>query len=187
MGEGLREGPTILFIMVLALISFGLLAAYLAVTARKYGLPEMISDTYYQLGKRWGWMFSAVMLAVAVMMMAAILDTGKGVQCLAFMGCAGLAFVGVAPNYCDKDAYPVHKGGAMVAALGCMGWAMSVAWWPTVLTIMMVAAYLAVIAAYKLLDSVWYVTRGKTAFHALYWAEVAGFADVFVTYFAFAN
>lgn len=94
---------------------------------------------------------------------------------------------GRTPNYCDKDAYPAHKGGAMVAALGCMGWAMSVTWWPTVLTITMVAAYLAVIEAYKLMDSVWYVTRGKTAFHPLYWAEVAGFADVFGTYFAFAN
>lgn len=95
--------------MVLGLISFGLLAAYLVVTARKFGLPDMISDTYYQLGKRWGWLFSAVMLAVAVMMMAAILDTGKGVQCLAFLGCAGLAFVGVAATTATRMPTPCTR------------------------------------------------------------------------------
>ena len=81
--------------MVLALIAFLTLAAYLVVTARKFGLPEMVSDTYYQLGRRWGWLFTAVMVTVAWLMMVAILDTGKGVQCLAFLGCTGLMFVDV--------------------------------------------------------------------------------------------
>lgn len=169
--------------MTLALIAFILLASLLVGTAWKHGLPEMVSDTYYQLGKRWGWLFSAVMVTVAWLMMVAILDTGKGAQPLAFIGCAGLVFVGVAPNYCDKDTYPVHKGGAMVAALGCVGWCMSVTWWPTLLLATMYAAYIAVCEAYKILDAVWYMSKGgKTYFHPLYWAEVAGFADVFVTY-----
>lgn len=168
--------------MVLAIFSFCLLAAYLIVTARKFGLPDMVSDTYYQLGRR-GWMFSLVMVLVAASMMIAILDTERGVQCLAFIGCSGLAFVGVAPNYCDKDTYPVHKGGAMVAALGCVGWCMSVSWWPTLLLASFYAAYITVTEAYKILDAVWYMSRGKAYFHPLYWAEVAGFADVFLTYF----
>jgi hypothetical protein len=33
--------------MTLAMIAFTLLATYLMVTARRYGLPEMVSDTYY--------------------------------------------------------------------------------------------------------------------------------------------
>lgn len=171
--------------MILALMAFVMLAVYLVVTARRFGLPEMISDTYYQLG-RYGWMFSAVMVTVATSMMVAILDANMGVQCLAFIGCAGLAFVGVAPNYCDKDTYPVHKGGAMVAALGCVGWSMSVSWWPTLLTVATYAVYVVVCEAYKILDSVWYMSRGKASFRPLYWAEVAGFADVFVTYFMVA-
>ena len=169
--------------MTLALISFCVLAAYLAGTAWRYGLPEMVSDTYYQLGKRWGWAFSVVMVTVAWLMMVAILDTGKGAQPLAFIGCAGLVFVGVAPNYCDKDTYPVHKGGAMVAAIGCVGWCVSVCWWPTVLIASLYAAYIAAAECYKILDAVWYMSRGKRYFHPLYWAEVAGFADVWVTYF----
>ncbi len=172
--------------MILAIIAFLILAAYLTVTARKFGLPEMVSDTYYQLGKRWGWLFSVVMVAVAILMMIAMLDMGKGVQALAFLGCAGLAFVGVAPNYCDKDTYPVHKGGAMVAAIGCVGWSMSVCWWPTLLAVSMFAAYVTVTEAYKILDSVWYMSRGEPCFRPLYWAELAGFADVFATYFLVA-
>ena len=104
--------------MMISIIAFAVLAAYLGIMAWKFGLPEMVSDTYYQLGRRWGWLFTAVMVTVAWLMMVAILDTGKGVQCLAFLGCTGLMFVGVAPNYCDRDTYPVHKGGAMIAALG---------------------------------------------------------------------
>lgn len=167
--------------MMISIIAFAVLAAYFVIMAWKFGLPEMVSDTYYQLGRRWGWLFTAVMVTVAWLMMVAILDTGKGVQCLAFLGCTGLMFVGVAPNYCDKDTYPVHKGGAMVAAIGCVGWAMSVNWWPTVLVASMYAAYVAVAEAYKILDNVWYMSRGKTYFHRLYWAEVAGFADVWLT------
>lgn len=167
--------------MILALIAFTLLAAYLVLTARRYGLPEMVSDTYYQWGRH-GWLFSAVMVVVAALMMVAMLDTGRGVQPLAFIGCAGLSFVGVAPNYCDKDTYPIHKGGAMVAALGCVGWCMSVTWWPTLLLATLYAAYITVCEAYKILDAVWYMSRGKQCFRPLYWAEVAGFADVFLTY-----
>lgn len=166
---------------MISIIAFAVLAAYFVIMAWKFGLPEMVSDTYYQLGRRWGWLFTAVMVTVAWLMMVAILDTGKGVQCLAFLGCTGLMFVGVAPSYCDRDTYPVHKGGAMVAAIGCVGWAMSVNWWPTVLVASMYAAYVAVAEAYKILDNVWYMSRGKTYFHRLYWAEVAGFVDVWLT------
>lgn len=168
--------------MMISIIAFAVLAAYFVIMAWKFGLPEMVSDTYYQLGRRWGWLFTAVMVTVAWLMMVAILDTGKGVQCLAFLGCTGLMFVGVAPNYCDRDTYPVHKGGAMIAALGCVGWCMSVSWWPTLLVASMYAAYVAVAEAYKILDNVWYMNRGKGCFRPLYWAEVAGFADVFLTY-----
>lgn len=167
--------------MMISIIAFAVLAAYFVIMAWKFGLPEMVSDTYYQLGRRWGWLFTAVMVTVAWLMMVAILDTGKGVQCLAFLGCTGLMFVGVAPSYCDRDTYPVHKGGAMVAAIGCVGWAMSVNWWPTLLVASMYAAYVAVAEAYKILDNAWYMSRGKTYFHRLYWAEVAGFVDVWLT------
>lgn len=169
--------------MMISIIAFAVLAAYLGLMAWRFGLPEMVSDTFYQL-KGWrkdaGVVFSLVMMYTALAMLPVMLEAG-GAQPLAFLGCVGLMIVGVAPNYCDRDTYPVHKGAAMVAAIGCVGWATSVSWWPTVLVASTYAAYVAVAEAYKILDSVWYMSRGKTYFHRLYWAEVAGFADVWLT------
>lgn len=169
--------------MMISIIAFAVLAAYLGIMAGRFGLPEMVSDTFYQLQgwrKDAGVVFSIVMMCSALAMLPVMLEA-SGAQPLAFLGCVGLMIVGAAPNFCDRDTYPVHKGGAMVAAIGCVGWAMSVNWWPTVLVASMYAAYVAVAEAYKILDKVWYMSRGKTYFHRLYWAEVAGFADVWLT------
>ena len=79
-------------------------------------------------------------------------------------------FVGAAPNYLDADAYPIHKVGALVAAAGCVGWCMSVCWVPTAVIALI---YLLLVSfsdddeGYK---PVWYM------------AEVAGFLDVYITY-----
>lgn len=120
---------------LLSLISFLLLGGFLLLSAMRFGVPAMVSDVYYQLQdctgsevigdkrkRNYGWVFTAVMVTCAVLMMVCMLDTGKGVQFLAFIGCGGLMFVGAAPNYLDADAYPIHKGGAIVAAAGCVGW-----------------------------------------------------------------
>lgn len=70
----------------------------------------------------------------------------------------------------NADAYPIHKGGALIAATGCVGWCMSVCWVPTAVIALI---YLLLVSCsdddegYK---PVWYM------------AEVAGFLDVFVTY-----
>lgn len=171
---------------MVSIIAFVVLTAYLVGTACRFGLPAMVSDTFYQWEgwrRHWGLLFTLTMVGVGMMMMVALLDTGKGAQPLAFMGCAGLMLVGMAPNYCDKDTYPVHKGGAVVAALGCVGWSMSVTWWVTFAVVAVYALYLGVMWLYGLLDSLWYMSRRRDCFHPWYWAEVAGFVDVWVTYF----
>lgn len=120
---------------ILSVISFLLLGGFLLLAAMRFGVPAMVSDVYYQLQdctgsevigdkrkRNYGWVFTAVMVTCAILMMVCMLDTDKGVQFLAFIGCGGLMFVGAAPNYLDADAYPIHKGGAIVAAAGCVGW-----------------------------------------------------------------
>ena len=99
-----------------------------------------------------------------------MLDTGNGIQCLAFIGCGGLLFVGAAPNYLDADAYPIHKGGAIVAAIGCVGWSLSVCWMMT----------LTVLAEYIL--CLYIFDRRASFYKPWYWAEMAGFIDVYFTY-----
>lgn len=160
--------------VILTLMAGALLFGYLFGMARKHGIPNMVSDTYYQLGKR-GWLFSVVLVAVAIMMMIALLDTGKGVQCLAFMGCGGLAFVGMAPNYLSQDEYPIHKGGAIVAALGCVGWCLTVNVWPTIVLGSLYALYLVATDISELAGC-------ERQHHPWYWAEVACFGGVFVSY-----
>lgn len=166
----------------LAFISFLLLGGYLLLMALRFGIPNMVSDTYYQLqpttgseiasfrkARNMGWIFSLIMVAVAFLMLICLLDTGMGIQFLAFLGCAGLCFVGFSPNYCDRDAYSVHKMAAIIAAVGSVGWSMSVSIIPT---LVILTAYL----AYA------YHSRRDKASHPWYWVEVCGFIDVFATY-----
>ena len=171
---------------VLSIISFLLWAGFLLLAAMRFGIHAMMSDVYYQLQgctgsevigdkrkRNYGWVFTAVMVASAILMLIPMLDSGSGIQCLAFLGCAGLMFVGAAPNYIDKDTLPVHKCGAIVAAIGCVGWCSSVNLAPTIL--LAIAVLIIYFPPAKKPKSVGY-----------YWAEVAAFLDVYLTYWIFA-
>ena len=94
-------------------------------------------------------MFTAVMLTSAILMLIPMLASSSGIQCLAFLGCAGLMFVGAAPNYIDIDTLPVHKCGAIVAAVGCVGWCMSVNILPTVILAVMLMLTLLILNKIK--------------------------------------
>lgn len=155
--------------------------------AMRFGFPAMVSDVYYQLQNctgsevmgnktkhNYGLLFTFIMFFTAITMMVCMLDSGKGIQFLAFIGCGGLMFVGAAPNYLDADAYPIHKIGALVAAAGCVGWCMSACWVPT-----------AVIALIYLLLVSCSDDDGECN-PSLYMAEVAGFLDVYITYWTCA-
>lgn len=88
---------------ILSVISFLLLGGFLLLAAMRFGIPVMVSDVYYQLQnctgsevigdkekRNYGWVFTAVMVTCAILMLIPLLDTSKGVQCLAFIGCGGL-------------------------------------------------------------------------------------------------
>lgn len=171
---------------VLSIISFLLLEGFLLLAAMRFGIPNMISDVYYQLQgctgsevigdkrrQNYGWVFTLVMFVSAILMLIPLLDCGKGIQFLAFLGCAGLMFVGAAPNYADKDTFPIHKGGAIVAAIGCVGWCASVNLAPTLLLAIAVLI-------------IYFPPAKKSKTVGYYWAEVAAFLDVFLTYWIFA-
>lgn len=168
---------------ILSIISFLLLGGFLLLSFMRFGAPDMISDIYYQLQNctgsevignktkhNYGLLFTFIMFFTAITMMVCMLDTGKGIQCLAFIGCAGLMFVGAAPNYLDADAYPIHKGGAIVAAAGCVGWCLSVCWVPTAVIALIYLLLVSCSDDEERYKPVWYM------------AEVAGFLDVFLTY-----
>ena len=131
---------------VLSIISFLLLGGFLLLAAMRFGIPDMVSDVYYQLQnyagsevigdkrkRNYGWVFTLVMFASALLMLVSLLDSGKGIQFLAFLGCAGLMFVGFVPRYLDRAEHIVHKSAAITAAIGCVGWCASVNLIPTLL------------------------------------------------------
>ena len=166
----------------LCLSAFLLLGGYLLLVALRFGIPNMVSDTYYQLQgctgseiapfkypRNMGWIFSLLMVTVSFLMLICLIETGRGIQFLAFLGCAGLCFVGCAPSYYDRDVYSVHKSAAIIAAVGSIGWCLSVSIVPTLVILAIYLFY-----AYR--------SRGSNSRRPWYWAEVCGFADVFLTY-----
>ena len=82
-------------------------------------------------------------------------------------------FVGVAPNYVNKDTLPVHKCGAIVAAIGCVGWCSSVNLAPTLLLAIAVLI-------------IYFPPAKKPKTVGYYWAELAAFLDMYLTYWIFA-
>lgn len=181
------------------MISFLLWAGFILLAAMRFGIPDMMSDVYYQLQKctgsevigdkrkrNYGWVFTLVMFASAILMLIPMLDSGKGIQCLAFLGCAGLMFVGAAPNYIDRDTLPVHKCGAIVAAIGCVGWCMSVNILPTLLLAIFLWFVLWLFYHLFVKWEQYLAERDgrepEMHLHPWYWIEIAGFLDVYLTY-----
>lgn len=167
---------------VLSIISFLLLGGFLLLAAMRFDVPAMVSDVYYQLQncagsevigdkekRNYGWVFTLVMSVSAILILIPLLDCGRGVQCLAFLGCAGLMFVGFAPHYLDSNEHAIHKAAAITSAVGCVGWCLSVNLAPTLLLAIAVLI-------------IYFPPAKKSKNDGYYWAEVAAFLDVFLTY-----
>ena len=150
----------------LSIIAALLFVVMLIVVIKKCGIPEMVSSIYYLLGKS-GWVFQVVMMSVGMLMLMCLLDCEKGVQCLAFLACGGLMFVGAAPRFMNEDR-GVHKAAAVISAMSGIGWCLSVNF---IMTIAAIVAYVIGIAYIKGLRK-----------YALLVAEVAAISWTFLTY-----
>lgn len=172
--------------MLLSIISFLLLAGFLLLAAMRFGVPTMVSDVYYQLqdytgsevidnklNRNYGWVFTAIMAASSILMLIPMLNCDMGIQCLAFFGCAGLMFVGFVPRYLDSAEHIIHKSAAITSAIGCVGWCASVNLIPTILLAIAVLI-------------IYFPPAKKPKAVGYYWAEVAAFLDVYLTYWIFA-
>lgn len=113
--------------VLLSLYAAVLLIALLFMVISKHGVPDMVSSIYYMMDKH-GWVFQVYIIMFAALMMVCLLDSGLGVQCLAFLSCAGLMFVGAAPRFLDESERKVHKTAAIVSAVASVGWCLTVDW-----------------------------------------------------------
>lgn len=150
----------------LSIIAALLFVVMLIVVIEEYGVPEMVSSIYYLLGKS-GWVFQVVMMSVGMLMLMCLLDCEKGVQCLAFLSCAGLMFVGAAPRFMNEDR-GVHKAAATICAMAGIGWCLSANY---VMTIAAIIAYM-----------IGFICVKKLRKYALLVAEVAAIGWTFLTY-----
>lgn len=150
----------------LSIIAALLFVVMLFVVIEEYGVPEMVSSIYYLLGKS-GWVFQVVMMSVGMLMLMCLLDCEKGVQCLAFLACGGLMFVGAAPRFMNEDR-GVHKAAATICAMAGIGWCLSANF---IMTIAAIIAYVIGIAYIKGLRK-----------YALFIAEAAAIGWTFLTY-----
>ena len=155
----------------LSIIAALLFVVMLFVVIKKCGVPEMVSSIYYLLGKSGG-VVQVVMMSVGMLMLMCLLDCGKGVQCLAFLACGGLMFVGAAPRFMNEDR-GVHKAAATICAMAGIGWCLSANF---IMTIAAIVAYVIGIAYIKGLRK-----------YALFVAEAAAIGWTFLTYWGLSS
>lgn len=93
-------------------------------------VPTMLSEVYYLADK--DWLFPTLMAALGASFLPLMLEAG-GLECMAFLACVGIIFVGAAPAYLDEGECTIHKCGAITAAIASVAWACSINALPTVL------------------------------------------------------
>lgn len=93
-------------------------------------VPTMLSEVYYLADK--DWLFPILMAALGASFLPLMLSKG-GLECMAFLTCVGIIFVGAAPAYLDESERTIHKCGAITAAIASVAWACSINALPTVL------------------------------------------------------
>lgn len=116
--------------MTLAITILITLALYVFCCCVTKRVPTMLSEVYYITDKYW--LFPALMVSLGVSFLPIMLET-DGLECMAFLTCAGFIFVGAAPAYLDEGERTIHKCGAITSAMASVAWACSVDPLPTVL------------------------------------------------------
>ena len=150
---------------LLVLFSLAVFATYLIIMSKLHGIQPSISDNYYV--SKHPWTFTLAMWTVAFMMLPPMLSaTTEAFQFMAFLSCAGIAFVGAAAAYKQSMTNTVHTIGAVIAALFAVIWAYTIC--PPLPTIAILTAAYILIAVRR---------------HKVYWAEITAFAMTYLTYF----
>lgn len=116
--------------MTLAIIIFLALALYVFSCCVVKRVPTMLSEVYYLTDK--DWLFPALMATLGASFLPLMLET-DGLECMAFLTCVGIIFVGAAPAYLDESQRTIHKCGAITSAIASVVWACSINALPTVL------------------------------------------------------
>ena len=141
-----------------------ILFGYLCYVVAKFGIPQSISDTFYLLEKK-GWLFQLTLAVTAFCMMPSLIDaSSENTQFLAFLACAGLAFVAFAPLFKMDLEGKVH----FVSAYICCG---SLVLWQVFNASWIIPAICLAPVAYPMLKDKKY----------MWWLEIATIVSAYVS------
>ena len=153
------------------LFSVTAFALYIALSIHWFGIPESISDTYYRLESRKegsGWVFTIWTWVILFTLIPVWMDVStENTQFLVFLSCAGLGFVGAAPQFKVANHSKVHFAGAGICALSAVLWAVFSGLW--------------FIPLITLPASLCFVYRWKKQW--LFWLEMAAFTSTYLSVF----
>lgn len=157
----------------IAFLSFLTLFLYLGFMFLKHGITKSISDGYYVSKNKW--LFSAVMLLTAGLLLPTMLEFGD-VQFLAFFAVAALMFVAAEPHFKSDWGGKIHNTAAIIAGICSQLWCFINCWQSSLIVWLFLA--LVFTFGYK------YVKQKGKPLKALkigYWTEVAAFINVYLT------
>ena len=163
--------------MVLVIISLLIIASYTAaVCIKQKGIPYSISATFYKL-KHPYW-FMAAMWSTAGLLMPAVLDISKpGTEFLAFLACAGMIFVGAAPNFKEEMEGKVHMSGAVICVVASQLWVGCTPFWWVIIPVWMAYLIYTCIAIGKQKEGVFVYKFIQTK--PMFWCEIAALFTTF--------
>lgn len=168
----------------LIIISLVIFLAYLLMTYAWFGIPYSISDTYYKLENRKkgvGWLFSAMCWGVGGLLLPALLDmTPESYQFTAFLACAGLIFVGAAPQFKLSLTGSVHYGAAAVCVISSQLWVGLTCWWVLIPIWLAFIVYTVVAMGKHVTGS---MRSDFISTKPMFWCEVAAIMATYVTIF----
>lgn len=127
------------------LLSLCAFAAYVAVLLCKYGVPTSTSEGYYLIPGRWGqiaFAAFAVLTAFPMLVFWLTITAGTATQCMAFLSCAPLLFVGAAGAFKGFEmTRRVHFVAAALCGVFSQLWIAINTWMWIVSVVLFVAAF----------------------------------------------
>lgn len=167
-----------IFVIVTSLLSLAIFAGFTALSVRKFGWQKLYSS-YSSL-----WpeavpihnanLWSIVTVISALLLVPAMVERGEGnaLQFIGFFAPMYLAVCGLTPTWeTEYEARFIHLLGVAICTLATLFWIFYVCrlWW-----VLLIAVVLAGVAAY-------FTKTWKKSW--VFWAEMAGFAAVYVSIF----
>lgn len=165
--------------MALVIISLLVIASYTAaVCIKQKGIPYSISATFYKL-KHPYW-FMAAMWSTAGLLMPAVLGISKpGTEFLAFLACAGMIFVGAAPNFKEEMEGKVHMSGAVICVVASQLWVGCTSFWWVLIPVWLAYIVYTIVHMMKHVSVSFISDFLKTK--PMFWVEIVALTTTYIT------